>query len=151
MARIQSNLSLVGANAYPTAIVVSSLIVGGNVSANPRAKAVASEDIPRASLIYINGAGECALADASAQGKEAVGFANAAYTLGQNATYLIAGSIIYGLSGLTPQAAYFMSAVPGEITPSPPLPSDAGYVCLKIGTAISPTELLFMPETAITM
>lgn len=111
--------------------------------------AVASVALPARSLIYIKADGTVALADATAEGKEADGFISLPYDLGTTATYYTVGGTMGGLTGLTPGVDYFMGTTPGTLTSV--VPTTTGNVVLKVGTALSTTQLLFKPETPITL
>lgn len=98
-------------------------------------------------LIYITGAGEMDLADATAEGKEAVGYANAAFGSGVLGEYFN-GGLMEGLAGLTPGNRYFMTTTPGAVGV---IPTTTGNVVLCVGTAASATTLNFNLETPVTL
>lgn len=80
-------------------------------------------------------------ADASSTAKKADGFVKAAVASGANATVYVNG-VNDALSSLSPGEDYFLSgdtAGAGTTT----APSTAGYLCQKIGTAISATAIPF--------
>ena len=85
-------------------------------------------------------------ADATATGKNAVGFAPSAISNGASGTVNFEGTIS-GLSGLTIGATYYLATTAGGITATPP--SGSGNVVQKVGTAISATELSFEPGTIV--
>lgn len=86
-------------------------------------------------------------ADASTNGKAAIGFVLAGATSGGSALVYFEGTIS-GLSGLVPGASYFLSATtPGAITNTAPTAS--GQVVQYVGTALSATELSFEPAEPI--
>ena len=88
-------------------------------------------------------------ADATAEGKEAIGFVLSSVSNGASATVYFEGTIT-GLSGLTEGARYYLSAsTPGAVTATPP--GSAGNVVQYIGTAISTTELSFEPDIIATL
>lgn len=88
-------------------------------------------------------------ADATAEGKEAVGFVLSAFTDPTTALVFFEGTIT-GLSGLTIGARYYLSAAtPGAITTTPP--AAANNVVQFIGVALSATTLSFEPENAVTV
>ncbi len=90
-------------------------------------------------------------ADATAEGKEGVGFVLAAVASAANATVFFEGRIT-GLSGLTGGARYYLSAAtPGALVLAANLPTAAGSVIQYIGTAVSPTELDFEPGEPVTI
>lgn len=100
-------------------------------------------------LVYVKSDGQLGLADASTEGKEAIGFVKYTYTVGQTANYFRSGNIISGLSGLIPGTSYFMSNVPGGISSTAPV--GTGNVAMRIGTAVSTTEIAFAPTMPITL
>lgn len=110
--------------------------------------AVASGAIAAHSLVYVKADGTLALADATAEGKEAVGFTALAYANGETATFYSEGSIMSGLAGLTPGSAYFMTTVPGVVGAAP---GATGNVVQHVGTALSATELVFATYNPITL
>lgn len=110
---------------------------------------LAAVALPANALAYVKTDGTFDLADATAVGKEAIGFIEAGVAQGEVASLLGAGNTMTGLSGLTPGASYFLATTPGELTATPP--STAGNVFLKVGVALSATELLFQPEAPITL
>jgi hypothetical protein len=114
-------------------------------------QAVVSGTLAAGSLIYIKSDGTISLADATAQGKEAIGFVLRAYTDAQIATYYTSGETITGLSGLTPGASYVMSTTPGGIVILSNAPSAVGNVLMKVGSAKSTTSLLFNPSLPLTL
>lgn len=85
-------------------------------------------------------------ADATATGKNGVGFAPSAISNGASGTINFEGTIS-GLSGLTIGATYYLATTAGGITETPP--SGSGNVVQKVGTAISATELSFEPGTIV--
>jgi hypothetical protein len=126
--------------------------VGTTSVANVTKRAIASGAIPARSLTYIKSDGTLALADATTEGKEATGFVSSAYADGELATYKMIGNVIEGLSGLTPGSVYFMSTTPGALATSTAASSYvAGNVRMEVGTALSATDLLFKPNTPITL
>ena len=78
-------------------------------------------------------------ADATAAGKEAVGFVLAAVNQNSLAAVYFEGTIT-GLSGLIPSRMY-LSTTPGAVTVTPP--SNTGNVVQYIGYGVSATELSF--------
>ena len=117
------------------------------------ATATASVALSANQLVYLLSNGQLALADASVEGKEAIGFVKQAYAASATATYFTFGALMSGLSALTVNAAYYMLTTPGAfglIAAAPQLGS-TGNVLLKIGKAISATQILFTPETPITL
>lgn len=112
------------------------------------AAAVAAEILPPNSLVYITATGQIGLADATAEGKEAIGFVKSAVPIGESAAIYGEGSVITGLAGLTPGASYFMSTTPGGIGA---VPVATGNVVLRVGTALSATQLAFALYNPITL
>lgn len=86
-------------------------------------------------------------ANATSEGKEAIGFVLAATTSPNPASVYFTGTLS-GLSSLTVGARYFISTTGGAVTATPPTAS--GNVSQCIGTAISTTEIAFNIEDPIT-
>ncbi len=112
---------------------------------------ITSVNLAQGDLVYVKPDGQLALSDSSVTTKVATGFVKAAYLAGQSVTVYGIGNVMIGMVGLTIASNYFMSATPGKVTLVPPAPTDVGFVCLKIGQAISSTRILFSPETPVTM
>lgn len=86
-------------------------------------------------------------ADATAAGKEADGFVLDAVTSGQDATVYFEGTNT-ALSGLTPGAAYHLSAAtPGGVVATPP--SATGNVVQYVGRAISATAVAYEADRGV--
>lgn len=112
----------------------------------------ASEDLAAGDLINLwndSGTLRARKADATSAGKDADGFTLSAVTSGQNATIWAEEAVISGLTGLTPGARYFLSTTAGAATDT--APSGSGNVAQVIGKALSATEILFRPDTPITI
>lgn len=109
--------------------------------------AVAATAIAAGKLVYINGSGQMALADATAEGKEVVGFTKTATLSGAVGTYFTVG-VIPSQTGLTIGADQFMTTTPGL---AGPVPSTTGNVAQKVGVATSATEIVFGIYTPITL
>lgn len=112
---------------------------------------VASETLAAGDLVNIwNDAGtpKARKADATAEGKEAVGFVLEGITSGASGTVHFEQTIT-GLSSLTPGAAMYLSTTPGAATATPP--SGSGTVVQYIGRAISATSISFEPAQPITV
>ena len=113
---------------------------------------VASEALAAGDLVNIwNDAGteKVRKADATAEGKEAVGFVKASFASAATAAVYFEGRIT-GLSGLTPGARQYLStASAGQVTAS--APSSAGNVVQFVGVAVSATEIDFEPGEPITV
>lgn len=88
-------------------------------------------------------------ADATVAGKEAHGFVLAAVGSGANGTVYPEENVLSGLAGLTPGARQFLHTTAGARTEV--APSAAGNVAQVIGVALSATEIMFRPETPITI
>lgn len=105
-------------------------------------------------LVYIEAAGTMAKADATTEGKEAIGFVSAAVSNAAVGTIYLTGNNITGLSGLTPGKKYYLSTTPGlmvDDTAAPVTGGSTGNVVQEVGTALSATELAFEPEQPITL
>ena len=113
---------------------------------------VASESLSAGDLVNIwddSGTEKARKADATAEGKEAVGFVKAATASAGTAAVYFEGRIT-GLSGLTPGARMYLSAgTAGAVTATSP--SAAGNVSQFVGTAVSATELDFEASNPITV
>lgn len=99
-------------------------------------------------VVYISAASEAkkAKADAGAT-KGAIAFATAAIASAASGTYQTDG-ILAGLAGLTAGAVYFLSAATaGAMTTT--APSTTGQYVVRLGTAISATELEIQIEPPI--
>lgn len=107
----------------------------------------ASENLSAGDFVNVwNDAGttKCRKADATTAGKEANGFVLAAFTSGQSAAVYLDGSNT-GVTGLTPGARYYLSAVaPGQATAT--APSGSGNVVQFLGVAVSASRLSFHPD-----
>jgi len=114
--------------------------------------ATAGAALSAGQLVYMKSDGMLAPADATVEGKEAVGFIKNNYAQGASATYHKIGDILTGLTGLTPGATYYMSTTPGALaTASDVSAYVAGNVVMPVGRALSATELLFSPNSPITL
>lgn len=80
-------------------------------------------------------------ADATALGKEAVGFVLANVTAPANATVYPVSNKNTALSALTVGAKYWLSTTPGGVTDT--APSGSGNVVQLLGIAESATEMIF--------
>lgn len=111
----------------------------------------ASENLSAGDLINIHDVSGPRIrkADATAAGKEAHGFVLGAISSGASGTVYPEENVLSGLTGLTPGARQFLSTTPGARTDT--APSTAGNVAQIIGVALSTTEILFRPETPITL
>lgn len=108
---------------------------------------VAAEALTAGSLIYIDGAGEVALASAATGGNKARGYVLTAAAAAANVIVYFEGQIT-GLSGLTPGGTYFLSdTAAGGITAT--APTDTGELLQSIGQAINATTIAFEPALPI--
>ena len=80
-------------------------------------------------------------ASANARGTKATGYVTQAYASGAMATVYFDNAILAGLSGLTPDAEYYLDTVAGGVTTTPPT-SGAGKIVQYLGVAKSATELI---------
>ena len=109
-------------------------------------EATASEALSAGQMVYITGAGEIALADATTTGKEAMGFVLAAVASAAVGKIYFEG-INTGVAGLTPGARYYLDTTAGGITDTPL--AATGNIDQYVGRAISATELSFEPEAGV--
>ena len=112
---------------------------------------VASETLAAGDLVNLwNDAGTIKVrkADATTNGKRAHGFVESAVTSGASATVFYVG-INGSVTGLTVGSDYFLGTTPGAVTTAPP--SATGNLVQRVGTAMSATELAFMPEEIATV
>jgi hypothetical protein len=129
--RLSSTVMPVGIGADTKSIVTSENLAAGNV----------------VNVFDNAGTPTARRADATAVGKEAVGFVLAATTSPAAALVYFEGSIT-GLSGLTVGAEYFVSTTAGTVTPT--APAATGNRMQSVGRAISTTEISFEPHIAVT-
>lgn len=140
---------------------IPALDAGGRLDASVLPVGMGSESvvIPASEALsagnFINiwddaGAAKARKADASANGKEAVGFVAAAVANGASATVYMPTQMNNQLAGLTPGAVHYLSAtVPGAATTV--VPSGAGKVVQRLGRATSATEMVFNPGDIIVL
>lgn len=156
-----------GSNATYTLPVATTTVLGGvkagtgvniagdgtltAVGALPTVSLLTDVNLLIGSLVYIKSTGNLGLADAISEGKEAVGVVLSATNAGTQAKVNLVGSLISGLSGLTPGAFYYMSTTPGAIVNLSGAPTNTGNVLMKVGTALTSTSLIFSPEIPITL
>lgn len=143
--------TLLGGIKAGTGVVIAGDGTLSAVGGLPTVSLTADVNIPVCGLVYIKSTGNVALADATAEGKEALGVVLTATTAGQMAKVNLVGSLITGFTGLTPGAFYYMSTTPGAITNFSGAPTVAGNVLMKVGTAINANSLVFSPEIPITL
>lgn len=99
----------------------------------------------------LNGEGG-AKADATAEGKEAIFFVRDDVLAGDDFVAMFPGCVNAELSGLVEGDDYYMSMTPGGVaTGTQAALYSVGNVIRKLGTALSDTELLFLPEAPITL
>lgn len=135
----------------PVRLVDLGIIDIGVVGALPSVPLITDVAIIPPALVYVKPTGRIGLADASAEGKEAVGVVVENIKAGSVAKVNLVGSLISGLSGLVPGASYYMSLTPGVFTTYTGAPTTPGNVLMKVGTALTPNSLIFCPEIPITL
>lgn len=127
------------------------MLRGLSGSLSTSATATSAEALAIRSLVYIKADGTLALADATIEGKEAIGFVDSAHSISVTATVKLEGKIS-GLSGLTAGAKYYMSTTPGALATSAAAALyTTGNVVLPVGTALSATELVLSIGLPITL
>lgn len=85
---------------------------------------------------------------ATAKGTKAVGYVTQAYSSGDTVTVYYDDGLLSGLTGLTPDAEYYLSdSVAGGITTTPPI-TGTNKIVQFLGTAKSATELIVKIEEA---
>ena len=100
---------------------------------------IAGEDISVAEVVYISGANEVSLADASTVALTlVVGVAKTA-ALDTAAVEVQSEGVLAGFSGLTPGARYFLATTPGAVSTS--APTGAGHSIVQIGYAKNATNM----------
>lgn len=112
----------------------------------------ASETLAAGNIVNVwsdSGNQKARKADATAEGKEAIGFVLVGADEDDDVAVFFEGTIT-GLSGLTPGTRYYNSAAsPGSVTATPP--TGANKVVQFVGVAISDTELSFEPGDTVTL
>lgn len=109
--------------------------------------ATASGAIAAGDMVHFMAAGTVQKADATDNTKNAHGFVLANVADTESALVYLEGPIT-GLTGLTPGAAYFLSAAtPGLATATPP--TGTGKIVQRIGNAVSATVINFEPDSPI--
>lgn len=146
-----ASTSVLGGVKAGTGVSIASDGTLSAVGALPTVSLTTDVPLSPASLVYIKPSGNLGLADAVAEGKEAVGVVLISSPAGASAKVYLIGSLISGLSGLTPGAFYYMSTTPGAIVPFSGAPTIAGNVLMKVGTALTSSSLVFSPEIPITL
>ena len=99
--------------------------------------------------IYASTGTKCRKADATAAGKEAMGFVLSAVSQNNPATVYRPSQLNNQLSGMTPGAKQYRNTTAGGITETPP--TGSGNVVQLLGVAKSATEMLFSPGTPIVL
>ena len=120
--------------------------IGADVKNMPASEALASGDL--VNIWADGGVAKARKADATAEGKEACGFVNAAVAIDGTAAVYLEGRIS-GLTGLTPGARQYLLATAGKAGPA--APSAPNNVVQFVGVAVSTTEIDFEPGTPITV
>lgn len=128
------------------------LVIGGRIApaaggGSAGITAPAYEELLTGQLVYIRSDGQLALADATTEGKEAVGFCNHDYSQGHQATFYNQG-VVEGLSGLVPGRSYFLGLTPGSLGA---FPISTGNVIQGVGVALSSSQLIFYLSPPITL
>ncbi len=85
-------------------------------------------------------------ADATTQGKEAVGYVLASVASGESVEVYL-GGVNTSMSSLTAGTRYYLSTTAGGVVAI--APSGSGNVVPPLGRALSDSELLFNPETSV--
>ena len=122
------------------------------VGLTPEARTMqASEALAAGDLVnfWNSGGPRMRKADATSAGKEAHGFVLAAVASAASGTVYPEENVLTGLSGLTPGARQFLATTAGTRSETPPATS--GQAVQIVGVALSATEMLFRPETPITL
>lgn len=101
-------------------------------------------------LYDAGGAISARLAD-NTNGREAWGYVNLAYAIGDPATVQRMNTVNGQLSGLTPGAEYWLGTAGGFVTPALDAVADTGKLDQFLGIAISGTELATEPFDSITL
>lgn len=143
-------------NSIPTNEATGKVVMvgvgSGGGAASSSSTAPAGGALAARSLVYMNSTGQVVPANASAVGKEAIGFVQQAYASGATATYYFSGSTLTGLSGLVPGAKYYMGLTDGSIVNEATAATyTSGRVIMQVGTALSATSLLFSAGNPVTV
>lgn len=111
----------------------------------------ASADIAAGDFVNIHDSGGAKIrkADADDGTKPADGYAPDAILTAADGVIYGPGSLLSGLSGLTPGSSYYLSTAAGTITDTPP--SSDGNLVQYVGRAVSATELFFNPQPGVTL
>ncbi len=119
--------------------------IGADVKNMPASEALAANAL--VNIWSDAGTDKARNADATAEGKEAVGFVKAAVATGATAAVYFEGRMT-GLAGLTTGARQYLAATPGAVTAT--APSASGNVVQFIGTAVIATEIDFEKSNPVT-
>lgn len=145
-------------SATPTDITIGSglnLSVGGVLSAvsTGAITLVASENITGPALVNIwdnSGTFQVRNANATNNTRPANGFVQASVSSGGSASVSLPGSVATGFSGLT-QAAVYLSMTNGLPTSTPTITYGSGNLLQGVGTAISSSSFIFLPDGGIVL
>lgn len=120
----------------------------GGSSSQQTVKLNANENIIANDALYVSSAGETGKLDADNDNKvEFIGFAKAAGSIGE-AIQVVTSGKLGGFSGLTPgEFVYADPSTPGAVVQSEP--TQANVYIIKLGKAISSTEILVNPDLAV--
>jgi len=108
---------------------------------------VAAEGLSARDAVYVNASGQAAKVDADDDNKiEFIGFARASALISESVEIVVSGKLA-GFSGLTPgEFVYADPSTPGAVVQSEP--TQANVYLIKVGKAISATEILVNPDLA---
>jgi hypothetical protein len=108
---------------------------------------VAAEGLSVRDAVYVNSLGQAAKVDADDDAKiEFIGFAREAKLASESVEIVVSGKLA-GFSGLTPgEFVYADPSTPGAVVQ--PEPTQANVYLIKVGKAISATEILVNPDLA---
>lgn len=100
-----------------------------------------SAGVTAGDAVYINGSGQAASAQAdNINTSKVIGFAKTTVGSGSNVDIIVVGTVSGVLSGATAGNTYFLSdATAGDVSTT--VPSDNGDVVMRVGYAISATDL----------
>lgn len=108
---------------------------------------VAGEALSAGDFVYFDGTSQVMKADATAIGKQARGYVNSSALSGAN-VLVFYDDLNTGLTGLTPNATYYLDTVAGGVITPAPTPA-VGQIVQAVGYATSPTVLKVDIEEAI--
>jgi hypothetical protein len=128
-------------------ITLMSVGVGSDAFTAVAAEALSAGDF--VSLIASSGVAKANLADWT-NGRRAVGFVTSAVTTGSTATIYPLGEVNASLSSLTPGGYYWLGANGAvRATSGVGVADNVGYLCQRLGIALSATELLTSPQLVL--